>query len=147
MKSQASRITMCLCWSLWSKSTESSFSSTVSEGSARWFLCLELDFHMGCHELAPVLTAGPKCEQGGSKPNLGLLQPQPGLGFGILVDLPAGSRKSEWCGAAMAWFWFPVESPAMVFPGGSAQHKAFRMKHGGNPWGKQQLTTQILLFS
>lgn len=32
------------------------------ESPARWFQCLELDFHVGCHVLAPVLAAGPKCE-------------------------------------------------------------------------------------
>lgn len=96
--------------------------------------------------------------QSGSKPNLGLLQPQPGLGF-VLWQQPqlcsALRHCSSWtaCGSS-CWIqekgtlwgshglvWFPVKSPAVELPGGSAQHKGLRMNHGGNPWGKQQVTT------
>lgn len=102
--------------------------------------------------------------QGGSKPNLGLLQPQPGLSFGLWQQSQLCSEErhcSSWaaCGSScwiqekwVVWgshglVWFPVKSPALVFPGGSALQKPSGWAMEGNPWGKQQVTTQILLWS
>lgn len=85
----------------------------VSRGPARCLQCLELGFHVGCPVLPPVLTAGPKCEH---KTKAGTC-PASALGYGsshscalrrgsapaeLLLDLAAGSRKGEWCGAARA---------------------------------------------
>lgn len=95
---------------------------TGSGGPARWFQCLELDFHVGCPVLAPVLAAGPKWEHRVAQNqtwDFSSLSLASALDYGsshssalrrgtapaeLLVDLPAGSKKNEWCGAAMAWF-------------------------------------------
>lgn len=64
----------------------------------------------------------------------------------LLVDLPAGSKKSEWCGAAWPGL-IPSEISSSGVPRRFCTAKTFRMNHGGNPWGKQQVTTKILLWS
>lgn len=89
MKSQANTIAVCLCSGLWSlKSIESSLvkvhswplsrrAGTVSEGPA----VPGAAFPACCWCLCSL--QGPNVSTEGSKPNLGLLQPQLGLTFGL----------------------------------------------------------------